>query len=252
MAGKIYFASDFHLGAPNYDSSRIRERIICDWLEMASQDAEKIYLVGDIFDFWFEYKYVVPKGYIRLLGKLAELRHKGIEITVFKGNHDMWMFGYFEKELGIPVISDELIVTHHGKKFFIHHGDGLGPGDRSYKLLRKIFRNKVCQRLFAALHPFWGFSLANYFSSRSRLANEAQDESFNEDSEWLLQYCKEKIKTETYDYLVFGHRHLPLDITLDGGSRYINLGEWVHHYTYAVCDNGNVELLKYKHEEIPE
>lgn len=250
MAGKIYFASDFHLGVPNYDESRIRERIIVDWLDMAAKDAEHIYLVGDIFDFWFEYKHVVPKGYIRLFGKLAELRHRGIPVTVFRGNHDMWMFGYFERELGIPVISDELEVTHHGRKFFIHHGDGLGPGDASYKLLRKIFRNRFCQRLFAALHPSWGFGLAKYFSSKSRIANHGKDDQFEEEKEWLIQFCKNKIRSSEYDYMVFGHRHLPLDIKITEQTRYINLGEWVHHYTYAVCDNGELSLLKYEHENI--
>lgn len=251
MAGKIYFASDFHLGIPNYDESRIRERIIVDWLDMVAPDAERIYLVGDIFDFWFEYKHVVPKGYIRLFGKLAELRHRGIEITAFKGNHDMWMFGYFEKELGIPVVSDGLEITHHGKKFFIHHGDGLGPGDKMYKILRKIFRNRICQRLFAALHPSWGFGLAKFFSARSRLFSHAGDDHFDKENEWLYLYCEERVKTAGYDYMVFGHRHLPLDVELQTGARYINLGEWVNHFTYAVCDNGEVVLKKFEHEYIP-
>lgn len=215
---------------------------------MARKDAEAIYLVGDIFDFWFEYKYVVPKGYVRLLGKLGELRDEGIRITAFKGNHDMWMFGYFEKELSIPVISDELILEENGKRILVHHGDGLGPGDRSYKLLKKIFRNPICQWLFSVLPPRLGFGLANYFSSKSRLANQAHDEVFKEEEEWLLQYTRDRQTKEHFDYYIFGHRHLPLDLKVDEKSRYINLGEWIHHSTYAVFDGQELRLEKFEND----
>lgn len=213
---------------------------------MVRKDAEAIYLVGDIFDFWFEYKYVVPKGYVRILGKLAELRDDGIRITAFKGNHDMWMFGYFEKELSIPVISDEMIIEENGVRIFVHHGDGLGPGDRSYKLLKKIFRNPFCQWLFSVLPPRWGFGLANFFSSKSRLANQAHDEVFQADEEWLLQYTRERQTKEHFDYYIFGHRHLPLDLKVDEKSRYFNLGEWIHHSTYAVFDGKELILKKFE------
>jgi len=213
---------------------------------MVRQDAEAIFLVGDIFDFWFEYKYVVPKGYVRLLGKLGELRDQGIQITAFKGNHDMWMFGYFEKELDIPVVSDELILEENGKRILVHHGDGLGPGDRSYKLLKKVFRNPLCQWLFSILPPRVGFGLANYFSSKSRLANQAHDEVFQEDGEWLLQYSRDRQTKEHFDYYIFGHRHLPLDLEVDKNSRYINLGEWIHHSTYAVFDGEKLQLEKFE------
>jgi len=215
---------------------------------MVQEDAEAIFLVGDIFDFWFEYKHVVPKGYVRLLGKLAELRDKGIRITAFKGNHDMWMFGYFEEELGIPVISNELILEENGKRIFIHHGDGLGPGDRSYKFLKRIFRNKLCQWLFSVLPSRLGFGLAQFFSSKSRLANREHDEIFNEDEEWLLHYCRERQQKEHFDYYIFGHRHLPLDLQVSEQSRYLNLGEWFHHCTYAEFDGDHMHLRRFEVE----
>lgn len=246
MDKAYYFASDFHLGIPDYKKSREREDKIIRWLDNVSKDAEGIFLVGDVFDFWFEYKKVIPKGYTRLLGKLAELSDRGIEIKMFKGNHDMWMFGYFEKELNIPLVSDEYVFEPFGFKVFVHHGDGLGPGDYSYKLLRKVFRNKLCQRLFGFLHPSIGMGIAQFFSSKSRLAQGISDQKFSEDSEYLLHYCKEKIKSEAYDFLIFGHRHLPLDIRLDNKSRYINLGEWLHHCTYARLDKNGIELKTFE------
>jgi UDP-2,3-diacylglucosamine hydrolase len=246
LSQAYYFASDFHLGIPDYEKSRVREDRIIRWLDEVSKDAKGIFLVGDVFDFWFEYKKVVPKGYTRLLGKLAELTDNGVEVKMFKGNHDMWMFGYFEKELNVPVVSDEYVFEAFGYKVFVHHGDGLGPGDYSYKLLRKIFRNKLCQRLFGFLHPSIGMGLAEFLSSRSRLAQGISDQEFHEESEYLLHYCKEKIKSESYDYLVFGHRHLPLDIPLEDKSRYINLGEWLHHCTYARLDHNGMELKKFE------
>ncbi|MBI1305189.1 MAG: UDP-2,3-diacylglucosamine diphosphatase [Bacteroidetes bacterium] len=244
----IYFASDFHLGIPDHAKSLEREKKIVRWLDFVSRDATHIYLLGDIFDFWFEYKYVVPKGYVRLLGKLAELTDKGIKITAFKGNHDMWMFGYFEKELNIPVIENELVFESHGRTFYLHHGDGLGPGDKGYKFLKKVFRSPLCIWLFSKLPPAIGMRLAGYFSSKSRLANVAKDEKFYEDNEWLLIYCREIIKTRPYDYLIFGHRHLPLYLELKEGPLYVNLGEWVHQFTYAVFDGITLELKSFEGE----
>jgi UDP-2,3-diacylglucosamine hydrolase len=174
------------------------------------------------------------------------LADSGIKITLFKGNHDMWMFGYLKEEIGVEIIDNEKIVTWGGQRFFLHHGDGLGPGDRGYKLIKNIFRNKWCQRLFAFIHPFWGMGLAQYLSTKSRLANDINKQPFDEPNEWLLQYCKEKIKTENYDYLIFGHRHLPLDIQLNENSRYINLGEWVNNFTYAEFDGEQLKLKKFE------
>src|SRR6201992_1140932 len=167
--GKLYFASDFHLGAPNQASSREREARLVSWLDSIKADASEVFLMGDVFDFWVEYRTVVPKGYIRFLGKLAELADRGIKIYFFKGNHDMWMFDYFEKELSATIISNELVIERGGKKFFLHHGDGLGPGDASYKILKKIFRSPLCQWLFERVHPNLGIGIANYWSKNSRI-----------------------------------------------------------------------------------
>ena len=211
---KIYFLSDFHLGAPDHEKSLVRERKIVRFLDSIKHDAAQIFIVGDMFDFWFEYKYVVPKGYVRLLGKLSELADMGIPMTFFIGNHDMWMKGYFERELSMSVYDKPNAFQFSGKKFLIGHGDGLGPGDKGYKFIKKIFRNKFCQWLFGALHPSWGMALANFFSKKSREATGTADQHFlGEDNEWLIQYCKEVMKTEQYDYFIFGHRHLPSNLT---------------------------------------
>jgi len=241
---KIYFLSDFHLGAPDRAASLLREKRIIQFLEEVKKDAALIFIVGDLFDFWYEYRTVVPKGYTRILGKLAEITDSGIQIYFFVGNHDMWMSGYFEEELNIPVYHEPKEFEWNRKKFLIGHGDGLGPGDNGYKLIKKIFRNKFCQWLFGILPPAFGVGLANYFSRKSRAATGQTDERFlGEENEWLISYCKEVLQKQYFDYLVFGHRHLPIDFTLKGGSRYINLGDWIHYCTYAVFDGENL-LLK--------
>lgn len=239
---KIYFASDFHLGVPDHATSRHREDKIVRWLDSIRHDAAEIYLLGDIFDFWFEYATVIPKGFIRLQGKLAELSDSGIRITMFRGNHDMWMFEYFTRELGIAIISDELVLERAGKRFYLHHGDGLGPGDRNYKLLKKFFRSRLCQWMFARLHPNLGVGIAQRWSMRSRIANDNKETFVSEEQEWLVTYSREVLSRDHYDYLIFGHRHLPLDIRLAQDSRYINLGEWINHCSYAVFDGQEVEL----------
>lgn len=242
MGNKIYFASDFHLGSGSYASIREREDRVVRWLDMIKADATEIYLMGDVFDFWFEYATVVPKGYIRFLGKLSQLVDSGIKLTLFKGNHDMWMFDYFEKELGATIISNELEIERDGKKFFLHHGDGLGPGDNWYKLLKKVFRSKLSQWLFARLHPNFGVGIANYWSRKSRIAGENNEVRKSLEKEWLVTYSREVLTHQFYDYLIFGHRHLPLDIQLNEKSRYINLGEWVNYNSYAVFDGEELTL----------
>jgi UDP-2,3-diacylglucosamine hydrolase len=247
-ASKIYFASDFHFGVPNYSTSREREDLVVSWLEEIRKDAAEIYLMGDIFDFWFEYAAVIPKGFIRFQGKLADLADSGIKITFFKGNHDMWMFDYFVKELGIQIISEELILERNGMKFYLHHGDGLGPGDAKYKILKKIFRSEFCQWLFARIHPNLGLAIARKWSKHSRLQNNQKEEFQDLEKEWLVSYSKELLLKEHYDFLIFGHRHLPLDVQL-GDSRYINLGEWMNFNSYAVFDGENLELRYFKKQE---
>jgi len=239
---KLYFASDIHLGAGGYNNSREREDRFVRWLDVIKTDAAEVFLMGDIFDFWFEYKTVVPRGYIRLLGKLAELSDSGVKLYFFKGNHDMWMFDYFVQELNATIISNELVIERGGKKFFLHHGDGLGPGDGLYKSLKKIFRSKLCQWLFARIHPNLGIGIANAWSQKSRIVHAKNTPRMDLQQEWLVVYCREVIKTTYYDYMVFGHRHLPLDIDLDERSRYINLGEWVNYSSYAVFDGKELKL----------
>ncbi len=242
--GKTYFASDFHLGVDGTETSAQRERRIVGWLDSISADAEAIYLVGDLFDYWFEYSQAIPRGFVRLLGKLAELRDSGIDIYAFTGNHDMWMFGYFEEELGIPVYREPIRRQLNGKNFIIGHGDGLGPGDHGYKFIKKVFASPVSQWLFARIHPNSGIRLMRYFSGQSRDMTNVPD-FLGEDREWLVQYAKEVLETEHIDYFIFGHRHLPLDIKLnEGGSRYINLGDWLSYYTYAVFDSNEVQLMQ--------
>lgn len=246
VAGKsIYFISDFHLGAPDYLKSLAREKRIVAFLEEARHDAAHIFIVGDLFDFWYEYKTVVPKGYTRILGKLADITDSGIPVSFFVGNHDMWMSGYFEKELNIPVYKEPKAFVFNGKNFLIGHGDGLGPGDKGYKFIKKIFRSPLCQWLFGMLHPSWGMGLANYFSKKSREATGSTDERFlGEDREWLIAYCKQILQQQHYDYFIFGHRHLPIDFPLPANSRYINLGDWIRYNSYAVFD-GKQTVLKY-------
>jgi UDP-2,3-diacylglucosamine hydrolase len=239
---KLYFASDFHLGAGGYEASREREDRVVKWLDSIKADASEVFLMGDVFDFWFEYKTVVPRGYVRFLGKLAELADAGIKLYFFKGNHDMWMFDYFEKELGATIIADELEIERDGKSFYLHHGDGLGPGDNAYKILKKIFRSKLCQWLFARLHPNLGVGIANMWSENSRISKSGWGKEEEQEEEWLVTASREIIKEKAFDYLIFGHRHLPLDIKINEHSRYINLGEWVNYNTYAVFDGENLTL----------
>jgi len=242
---KIYFISDFHLGIPNHADSLVREKKVIAFLEAARKDAAIIFLLGDMFDFWYEYKTVVPKGYVRLLGKLAEITDSGIPVHFFVGNHDMWMDGYFEDELNIPVYYEPQTYTIGNKRFYIGHGDGLGPGDHGYKMLKKVFRNPFCRWLFSAIHPAWGIALANYFSRKSRSATGQELEHFlGEENEWLAIYSKEILTQAHFDYFIYGHRHLPLDLQVGPGSRYINLGDWLNYFTYAVFD-GNTTALVY-------
>lgn len=243
----IYFLSDFHLGAPNAEASLVREKKIISFLDEIKNQAAEIFILGDMFDFWFEYKNVVPKGYTRLLGKLAQITDAGIPIHFFVGNHDMWMKDYFQKELNIKVYFNPQEFNLLGKEFLIGHGDGLGPGDNGYKFLKKIFRNKFSQFLFGILPPVVGIGLANYFSRKSRAQTGSTDEVYlGDDKEWLIAYCREVLTKEHYDYFVFGHRHLPIDFKLNENSTYINLGDWIKHFTYADFNGQSLTLHTYQ------
>lgn len=240
---KIFFASDFHLGAPNDKSSLAREKKIVRWLESIQEEAFEIYLLGDVFDFWFEYKKAIPKGFVRLQGKIAELTDKGIKIHWFHGNHDMWVFDYIPKELGVELHANEITKTYNGKSFFIGHGDGLGPGDYGYKFIKKIFRAKLCHWLFARLHPNFGIGLASFWSRKSRKQTGESDATFyGEDKEMLIKFCKAKEKETHYDFYLFGHRHYPLSYRINEKSLYINTGDWINYHTYAVFDGSHLTL----------
>jgi UDP-2,3-diacylglucosamine hydrolase len=235
------------LGAPHYEASRLRENKLIAFLSSIQDSAAAIFIVGDMFDFWYEYKYVVPKGYVRLLGKLAELTDKGIPVHFFVGNHDMWMTSYFQQELNIPVYFEERTFEFNDKKFFVAHGDGLGPGDHGYKFLKLIFRNRVCQWLFGMLPPVIGIGLANFFSRKSREAVADTEKHFlGADKEWLMVHSREILQKEHFDYFVYGHRHVPGIHPLQNGSEYVNLGDWVIHFTYAMFDGEKMSLHTYQ------
>lgn len=248
LKNKVYFASDFHLGAPNYEESLTREKLIVKWLDEIKIDAKEIYLVGDVFDFWFEYKSAIPKGFIRLQGKIAELTDNGIEVHFFTGNHDMWAFDYLPQELGVKLHREPITKDFNGKKFLVGHGDGLGPGDRTYKMLKAVFSSKICQWAFARIHPNLGIGIANSWSKKSRKSNITYDEVFHgEDKEHLVLFCNDYIKKDSsIDYFVFGHRHLPIEINIGEKAKYINLGEWIKYNSYAVFNGNELELKNYK------
>ncbi len=244
---KIYFASDQHFGAPTKSLSKERETHFIEWLDHIEKDAAVLFLLGDLFDFWFEYKTVVPKGFVRILGKLASIADRGIPIHYFVGNHDLWMKDYFETELNILVYYKPKEFIFNSKTFFIAHGDGLGPNDNGYKRLKKLFTNPLAKILFHALHPDLGIRLGRYFSLKNKLISGDKDSVFlGEEKEWLALYAKRKLEEKHRDYFIFGHRHVPMQINLNMNSKYINLGDWISNYTYATFDGSFLELKKWK------
>jgi len=244
---KLYFASDFHLGIPDYESSLKREKMLVSWLDKVAADATEIFLMGDVFDFWFEYRYVVPKGYVRLLGKIAEITDKGIPVHLFRGNHDVWAFGYLNKELNVQLHRKAVVREFEGKKLFLAHGDGLGPGDKGYKFLKKVFEFKPNQFLFRWLHPDLGARMGLYFSNKSRLANsskEGKEETFSKpENEMLVQYAEKKAgEYPEVDYFVFGHRHMPLQLKVTEKAEVVILGDWITHFSYGIFENGKMRI----------
>lgn len=247
---KIYFASDFHLGAPNDQKSAEREKRIIAWLDYIEPTAQEIYLVGDIFDFWFEYKRAIPKGFVRLQGKIAQLTDKGIPVHLFTGNHDMWIFDYIPKELGVKLYREPQRIKVNNLDILIGHGDGLGPGDRNYKLLKKVFNNPLCQWAFERLHPNFGIWLADLSSKKSRASGEGKDEVFHgKEDEWLYLYASQQQLIKPIDYYIFGHRHLPLTMALPEKGTYINLGEWLKYDTFAILENDEIKLYQWKENQ---
>lgn len=247
---KVYFASDFHLGIDAKLDSKNREKQICSWLHSIGTEATDILLMGDLFDFWFEYQYAVPKGFVRLIGTMAELSDAGVKLQVFTGNHDLWMRDYFKDEMNIDIHYSSSIQVFNDKKFFLAHGDGLGPGDYSYKRMKKVFTHPFSKFLYRWLHPDIGIPLANYFSGKSRMAQLNIKEYLGREKEWLIQYAEKKSQEVDADYFIFGHRHIPIDYILKNNrSRYINLGDWLYHQSYAVLENQNLELKFYQNEK---
>lgn len=250
----VYFASDLHLGVDARLPSRERERLFVRWLdEVVAPDADALYLLGDVFEFWFEYRHVVPRGHARLLGKLAELRDGGLDIQYWTGNHDLWMRDYFTAELGIPLHHRPTRRVIDGQAFLIGHGDGLGPGDRGYKRMKRVFRNPLAQWAYARLHPNFAIALARRVSGISRSHTAPEEAGFlGPGREWLVRYAERKLADDpALAYCVFGHRHLPIDYVLsDGRARYVNLGDWLHYQSYARWDGRALDLLAFEAERV--
>ena len=245
MRNKIYFLSDVHLGSRSHADSIETERKLCRWLDMAKQDAQAIYLMGDIFDYWYEYKYVVPKGFTRVLGKLAEITDNGVEVHFFIGNHDIWLTDYLAKECGLILHFEPLLTELQGKKFFLAHGDGLGDTSKSFHFLRKIFHSPFLRVCFSAIHPRWTIPMAHAWSNHSRINGGVQD-YLGEDKEHLLIFAKQTLKKmPDIHYFIFGHRHILLDFAIAEQSHVIILGDWIRYFSYAVFDGKEVVLKNF-------
>ena len=239
---RIYFCSDNHLGSPNRNLSLEREKIFITWLDQIKIDAQAIFFLGDLFDFWFEYKKVVPKGFTRLFGKLAELSDSGIDLFFFVGNHDCWIGNYFEDELGVNVFHKKVDLNIDNYNILIGHGDGLGPGDNKYKFLKLLFRNPILKKLFSFIHPDIGISLGSFLSQKNKILSGSEKVFESEDKEMLFSYCKDVLNTKYYHFFIFGHRHIPLELDLGNNSKYFNTGDWITHFSYLVYDGNSFNL----------
>lgn len=238
--------SDVHLGAPALRNNLEREKLFVRWLEEISHDAEMIFLMGDIFDFWFEYKKVAPRGFVRVLGKIAEITDKGIPVHFFTGNHDVWVFDYLPSETGVIVHHKPFETELKGKKFFMAHGDGLNPSDKGYLFISALFHNRAAQWLFSKLHPNFAFGLAHRWSKHSRLSNGVEGARFmGEENEEQISFARRTLNEgRSFDYFVFGHRHLALEYDLNERSKVFLLGEWIKEFSYGVFDGTDFRLEK--------
>ena len=243
---KAYFASDVHLGLYPYDKSRERERFFVSWLDSIKKDAGALFLVGDIFDYWYEYKKVTARGFVRFLGKLCEITDSGIPVYFFTGNHDVWVFDYLPSETGVMVFKNPIEIEMNHRKFYIGHGDGVGPGDNGYKMLRKIFHSKFLQFLFSKIHPNITYALGHNWSKHSRYSKGLVEQFLGMDKEYNILFAQDYRKENKIDYFVFGHRHIPMDIKLSEDSRLINLGEWISACTYAEFDGMEMNLCSFR------
>jgi UDP-2,3-diacylglucosamine hydrolase len=242
---KIFFASDFHLGLPTGSPPLEREKKVVKWLKSVAPEAKEIYLLGDVFDFWWEYKLVVPRGFTRFLGTVAEISDSGTPVHFFTGNHDMWIGDYLEKECGVITHTEPLTKIFGDKKFHLAHGEGLGTKDKGYKILLSIFRNKTLRTMYSALHPSIGIGFGLRWSLSSRLGKGIKIEFLGEEKEDLIRYARNILKGESIDYFIFGHRHLDMKYIIDNGPEIIFLGDWIMHGSYAVWDGRELDLLAF-------
>jgi UDP-2,3-diacylglucosamine hydrolase len=243
---KIYFISDIHLGAPALKNNREREILFARWLDDIKKDAAELYLMGDIFDFWWDYKKVVPRGFTRILGRIADLTDNNVPVYFFPGNHDLWVFDYFKEELGVEVHKKEIVKEIEGKKFFLAHGDGLDAGDKGYIFLKKIFTNKNMQWLFSRLHPNFALALAHKWSEHSRMSKLDKVDVFDKNSEGMYKFAENFLERENIDYFIMGHRHIMINEKIGEYSKFILLGDWINNFSYGVFDGERFELKKYK------
>lgn len=241
---KVYFVSDVHLGAPILKNNREREIRLVQWLEHIRPDCATLFLLGDIFDFWFEYKRAVPKGSVRFLAKICEFTDQGIPVHFFTGNHDIWAFDYLHNECGVTLHTHNQRININGKQFLIGHGDALNPKDKGYLFLYHIFHNPILQYGFRWIHPDLGILLAHKWSSHSRLENgHIEADSFRgEEKEEIVRFCRNTLQQQHFDFFIFGHRHLPVDLPLTNNSRYINTGDWITYYSFATFDGKTMKL----------
>lgn len=243
---KAYFASDTHLGLPPIHSSKERERLFVSWLDQIKSDAQVLFLLGDIFDFWYEYRKVIPKGFTRFLGKLCELSDNGIKIYFFTGNHDVWLFDYLPDEVGLNVIKHHETALINNQNFYLAHGDDLNPKDYGFRILKYCFANRYLQFLFSRIHPNLAFTFGHWWSKHSRYSKGITENFLGEDKEHQIVFAKKMLLKKHFQYFVFGHRHLPMDFKLNESSRLINLGEWIHACTYGEFDGVQFFLKKIK------
>jgi UDP-2,3-diacylglucosamine hydrolase len=242
---KAYFISDIHLGLYPYDHSSMRERMVVEWLESIRKDAGILFLAGDIFDFWYEYRKVAPRGFIRFLAKICEFTDNGIPVYFFTGNHDVWVFDYLSAETGVKVFRNPITIAINEKFFFIGHGDGVGPGDSSYKILRHIFHNKLLQFLFSRLHPNLALSLGHSWSKHSRYSKGLSEPFYGKEKEFNVLFAKDYVTTHPVDFFIFGHRHIAMEIPITDTSKLFNLGEWIVSNTYGEFNGNEMRLLSH-------
>ena len=248
MPKAVYFISDLHLGATYLSDSLAYERRVVEWLKSIQDDVDHLYLLGDILDYWYEYRNVVPRGYVRFLGQLATMSDAGIKITWFIGNHDIWIFDYLPREIGVEVVDGSMVTEILGKRFYMAHGDGVGKLSCGFRMMRSIFRNKFCQWLYASIHPRWTIPFAHRWSSQSRNYSSERPVFKGPDQEPFVEYAEEYQKTHTQepiDYFVFGHQHIMLQYPLSAGGELIVMGDWIHHFSYGRWDGKEFKLECY-------